>query len=46
MADIVSYDPKERIVYFTGKNEPKEMHRNVSPAEFEQIEKVESYLPC
>ncbi|EMA46908.1 hypothetical protein [Halobiforma nitratireducens] len=43
MSDIVTYDPEERVVYFTGKDEPKEIHRGVSAAEFEEIEKIESY---
>ncbi|MFD1527405.1 hypothetical protein, partial [Halolamina salina] len=43
MSDIVTYDPEDRIVYFTGKDEPKEIHRDVSSAEFKEIEKIESY---
>ncbi|WP_254809728.1 hypothetical protein [Natronosalvus amylolyticus] len=40
MSDIVTYDPEDRIVYFTGKDEPKEIHRDVSSAEFKEIEKM------
>lgn len=47
MDDLVSYDPEEEVVYFTAKDQPKEIHNGVSPREFEQIEKIESYsLKC
>lgn len=43
IGEVVSYDPDDRVVYFTGKNDPIKIFDGVSPEEFAEIEQIETY---